>query len=100
MDAVLGLALGQRVGQVAQAGHAVDLGRDVVAAVALAARDRADELARTLISEAGSGRPATVLLSPAAASFDMFADYAARGAAFRAAAEAMARRRAVVRSRR
>jgi UDP-N-acetylmuramoylalanine--D-glutamate ligase len=44
--------------------------------------------------------PATVLLSPAAASFDMFADYAARGAAFRAAAEAMARRRAVVRSRR
>jgi UDP-N-acetylmuramoylalanine--D-glutamate ligase len=52
----------------------------------------------------GRGRkapgPATVLLSPAAASFDMFADYAARGAAFRAAAEAMAKRRAVVRSRR
>ncbi|MGD0017858.1 MAG: UDP-N-acetylmuramoyl-L-alanine--D-glutamate ligase [Candidatus Limnocylindrales bacterium] len=43
---------------------------------------------------------ATVLLSPAAASFDMFADYAARGAAFRAAADALARRRAVARSRR
>ena len=28
-------------------------------------------------------RPATVLLSPAAASFDMFADYAARGRAFK-----------------
>ena len=32
----------------------------------------------------GAG-PATVLLSPAAASFDMFADYAARGRAFKAA---------------
>ena len=28
--------------------------------------------------------PATVLLSPAAASFDMFPDYAARGRAFKA----------------
>jgi len=35
---------------------------------------------------------ATVLLSPAAASFDMFVDYAARGAAFRAAAQEIARR--------
>jgi len=30
-------------------------------------------------------RPATVLLSPAATSFDMFVDYAARGDAFKAA---------------
>jgi UDP-N-acetylmuramoylalanine--D-glutamate ligase len=44
--------------------------------------------------------PATVLLSPAAASFDMFVDYAARGAAFRSAAAAVARRRAVGRPRR
>ena len=31
--------------------------------------------------------PATVLMSPAAASFDMFVDYAARGRAFKAAVE-------------
>ena len=55
--------------------------------------DRADALARTLISEAGSGRPATVLLSPAAASFDMFVDYAARGRAFKDAVAALAVRR-------
>lgn len=55
--------------------------------------DRADALARRLISEAGSGRPATVLLSPAAASFDMFVDYAARGRAFKAAVAALAVRR-------
>ena len=55
--------------------------------------DRADAIARTLISETGSGRPATVLLSPAAASFDMFVDYAARGRAFKAAVAALAERR-------
>ena len=37
--------------------------------------------------------PATVLLSPAAASFDMFEDYAARGRAFKAAVAALAQRR-------
>jgi UDP-N-acetylmuramoylalanine--D-glutamate ligase len=62
--------------------------------------DRADEIARALLAKGGgavagigSAASATVLLSPAAASFDMFVDYAARGRAFRAAAEAIAERR-------
>ena len=45
---------------------------------------RADALARAARAAAGpSAGPATVLLSPAAASFDMFPDYAARGRAFK-----------------
>ena len=57
-----------------------------------AAVTRADALARAALAEAGTegGRKATVLLSPAAASFDMFADYAARGRAFKAAVAALA----------
>jgi UDP-N-acetylmuramoylalanine--D-glutamate ligase len=51
---------------------------------------RADELARTALERDRAARgpaagPATVLLSPAAASFDMFPDYAARGRAFKQA---------------
>ena len=42
---------------------------------------RADEMARAALG--AGGREAVVLLSPAAASFDMFEDYAARGRAFR-----------------
>jgi UDP-N-acetylmuramoylalanine--D-glutamate ligase len=42
----------------------------------------ADALAHLALGEAPDGRVATVLLSPAAASFDMFEDYAARGRAF------------------
>ncbi|MEK6720282.1 MAG: UDP-N-acetylmuramoyl-L-alanine--D-glutamate ligase [Chloroflexota bacterium] len=53
----------------------------------------ADAIARDALAGGREG-PATVLLSPAAASFDMFADYAARGDAFRAAAAALARERA------
>jgi UDP-N-acetylmuramoylalanine--D-glutamate ligase len=56
---------------------------------------RADALARDALARAaaapslGAG-PATVLLSPAAASFDMFPDYAARGRAFKTAVAALA----------
>ena len=55
---------------------------------------RADALAREALAEATpTTGPATVLLSPAAASFDMFPDYAARGRAFKdAVAELIAAR--------
>jgi UDP-N-acetylmuramoylalanine--D-glutamate ligase len=52
-----------------------------------AAVERGHALARQM----GGG---TVLLSPAATSFDMFADYAARGAAFKAAVRDLAARKA------
>ena len=50
--------------------------------------EAADELARA--AGRTSGSTATVLLSPAAASFDMFADYEARGRAFKAAVTRLA----------
>jgi UDP-N-acetylmuramoylalanine--D-glutamate ligase len=56
---------------------------------------RADAFAReALAGVPGDAAIATVLLSPAAASFDMFVDYAARGRAFKAAVADLARRRA------
>jgi UDP-N-acetylmuramoylalanine--D-glutamate ligase len=51
---------------------------------------RADAIARDVMAARPDGRPATVLLSPAAASFDMFEDYAARGRAFKTAVAALA----------
>jgi UDP-N-acetylmuramoylalanine--D-glutamate ligase len=51
---------------------------------------RADEIAREVAAARPERAPATVLLSPAAASFDMFEDYAARGRAFKAAVAALA----------
>ena len=55
---------------------------------------RADAIARATLAKADPGAgPATVLLSPAAASFDMFSDYAARGRAFKASVAALADRR-------
>jgi UDP-N-acetylmuramoylalanine--D-glutamate ligase len=53
--------------------------------------DAAVERGYTIAREMGGG---TVLMSPAATSFDMFADYAARGAAFKAAVRDLAARRA------
>ncbi len=51
---------------------------------------RADAIAREVLAARSGGGPATVLLSPAAASFDMFEDYAARGRAFKTAVAALA----------
>jgi UDP-N-acetylmuramoylalanine--D-glutamate ligase len=54
---------------------------------------RADAIARVALRDRAGG-PATVLLSPAAASFDMFEDYAARGRAFKQAVADLAAARA------
>jgi UDP-N-acetylmuramoylalanine--D-glutamate ligase len=63
---------------------AAGLGRTERAATMADAVTRADALARAALASAGpDAGPATVLLSPAAASFDMFSDYAARGRAFK-----------------
>ena len=51
---------------------------------------RADAIARELLAGAVPGSVATVLLSPAAASFDQFPDYAARGRAFKVAVAGLA----------
>jgi len=53
---------------------------------------KADAIARSLLVDDGSV-PVTVLLSPAATSFDMFEDYAARGMAFKAAIAELAETR-------
>ncbi len=78
-----GPALGQRFRDaglaVVESAASMDEAVDLADALA---RDALGELRRVSGPAAG---PATVLLSPAAASFDMFSDYAARGAAFKSA---------------
>jgi UDP-N-acetylmuramoylalanine--D-glutamate ligase len=65
--------------------RAAGLARTAGAATLEEAVRIADALAREALADIGGRGPATVLLSPAAASFDMFEDYAARGRAFKAA---------------
>lgn len=69
------------------------LARTARAATLDEAVEAADGLAHLALGDAPEGAVATVLLSPAAASFDMFEDYAARGRAFTAAVGALAARR-------
>ena len=52
--------------------------------------EQAGDLATAVAHAAAAARPGeVVLLSPAAASFDQFTDYTARGLAFRAVVEAL-----------
>ncbi|HEY7132153.1 MAG TPA: cyanophycin synthetase, partial [Candidatus Limnocylindrales bacterium] len=72
--------------------RAAGLARTEAAATLAEAVTVADAIAREALV-AGAHAPATVLLSPAAASFDMFVDYAARGRAFKDAVAAIAAER-------
>jgi UDP-N-acetylmuramoylalanine--D-glutamate ligase len=58
------------------------LARTARAATMDEAVSMADSLAHLALGDAPDGTVATVVMSPAAASFDMFEDYAARGRAF------------------
>ena len=77
--------IGETAEELAEAFSAAGLARIERAASMETAVEAATVIAREQV-------PATVLLSPAAASFDMFRDYEARGAAFKAAVTAMAER--------
>lgn len=75
--------IGENAGQLGAAFAAAGLRRVERASSLEAAVERATAIAR-------EATPSTVLLSPAAASFDMFRDYEARGAAFKAAVARLA----------
>ena len=93
--AVAAVLIGESGPRLAADFRAAGLATTVMAPTLDAAVRTADGLARdTLGGGAGEGRTATVLLSPAAASFDMFTDYAARGAAFKTIVAALVADRA------
>jgi UDP-N-acetylmuramoylalanine--D-glutamate ligase len=93
--AAAAVVIGESGPDLEQRFRAAGLERIERAATLEAAVERADALARAaLASRESSAGPATVLLSPAAASFDMFVDYAARGSALKAAVARLAATRA------
>jgi UDP-N-acetylmuramoylalanine--D-glutamate ligase len=82
--AVAAVLIGESGPDLAVRFRAAGLDRTERATTLSEAVTRADALARAALASAGpDAGPATVLLSPAAASFDMFPDYAARGRAFK-----------------
>jgi len=82
--AAAAVLIGESAPQLAHLFAAAGLDRIETAATLDEAVRTADAIARDLVATGGGGHaPATVLLSPAAASFDMFVDYAARGRAFK-----------------
>ncbi|HET9435924.1 MAG TPA: UDP-N-acetylmuramoyl-L-alanine--D-glutamate ligase [Candidatus Limnocylindrales bacterium] len=85
-DAMAGLFRGAGLARIERAATLDDA---VATATALAREELA---ARGEAGTGPTGPTATVLLSPAAASFDMFVDYAARGRAFKAAVARLAAR--------
>ena len=103
LDELVTVAAGRLAGAVTIGESGPDLGRRFAAAgvpvvepaVSMnEAVERADNLARAARATNDPGAVATVLLSPAAASFDMFGDYAARGRAFKDAVADLIRARA------
>ena len=98
--AIAAVLIGESGPDLAASFRAAGLARTEAAADLDDAVRRADAIAREVLraaagpADAAATGPATVLLSPAAASFDMFTDYAARGRAFKAAVAALAARRA------
>ncbi|MEA2609472.1 MAG: UDP-N-acetylmuramoylalanine--D-glutamate ligase [Chloroflexota bacterium] len=92
--AIAAVLIGESGPTLAASFRAAGLARIELAADLDDAVKRADAIARDVLREgAASTKAATVLLSPAAASFDMFTDYAARGRAFKAAVAALAETR-------
>ncbi len=93
--AVAAVLIGESGPRLAADFRAAGLPTTVMAPTLDAAVRTADGLARDALTGIdAAGRTATVLLSPAAASFDMFTDYAARGAAFKTIVAALAADRA------